>query len=536
MKTLGNQIMKLVNIRFSISTLIFILGAILIFIAWITSYPVEIPPLGEYVFDRINPVLWPGLSMVFTGLYLTSTTFKKQQFIYAMIFVFTLYIHYMLFPLIPGSDSHYFRGLTNYFSNVGINPSLHKYFQWPAFFIINNFLISILGLNVDVASKLFFIVIGFVITIALFLIYSFQGELGFIGVALYFMGLFYFINYQYAPQSLALALFLVFVSQVIEENRHSMSLFLLFIGLLLTHSFFPMYLLLFLLFLVLFKKWPIWELVLYTATYVIYVIFFAIIYFEDIIKALSNILVAFQKEHEYAYIVQRTIQSSPVSQFDAVAQLFSRCIILSIWALISLGFIYIMLKKKIDPYSLALFLSGLTHFTIGSIFNVLGVRSLQVIFISLVSGVKPFIEKYGKIAKTFLLLIFLLFPLVIVHSIYDFRLVQTTSGERASNILLEHVGGFIRIFATPTDAYYIYGNLQMGSVDVMCPQFIQLNQLNQSLAKKYNFIIYNPSLERDFLYALGLNHDQIYYFKKYFLLNYDKVWDDGYSQLLYLSQ
>jgi len=526
--------METKNIRLFSSILILLSGAVLIFIAWFVSYPVEIPSLEEHVFDRINPLLWIGLSMVFSSLYLASSVSKKPSFVYAMIFVFALYIYYMFFPLLPGSDSHYFRGLTNYFSKVGVNPSLHKYFQWPAFFIINNFLISILGLNVNVVSKLFFIVIGFVTTISLFLLYSFHEQLGFIGVALYFTSLFYFINYQYAPQSLALALFLIFVSQVIKGDKYSMiSSLLVFISLLLMHAIIPVYLLLFLLFLVVFRKRPLWELLSYMGIYIAYVIYIAVFYFKDIIKALNSILTMFQEEHEYAYIVQRTVQSSTVSQLDAIAQLFSRGITLSLWALISLGFIFMLLKKKIDPYIFALFLSGLIHFSIGSIFNILGGRALQIIFISLVSGVKFFIEKYTKITKIYLLVIFLLFPLVIIHSIYDFRLVQTMSGERVSNVLLEHIRSPIKIFAAPTDEYCVYGSLSMGTVDILHPRFIQLNDL---LAKKYDFIIYNPPLEKEMLYTSGYDYSQIYSLRKHFLLNYNKVLDDGYTQLLFFSR
>ena len=77
------------------------------------------------------------------------------------------------------------------------------------------------------------------------------------------------------------------------------------------------------------------------------------------------------------------------------------------------------------------------------------------------------------------------------------------SGKRASDILLEHIRGPIRILVTPTDEYYIYGSVPMGLVDVMNPRFIELNQL---LAKRYDFIIYNPPLERELLHASDLNH------------------------------
>jgi len=539
MKTVGAELFIIALISLSM----LLSGAMLAFIAWITSYPVEIPPIGEYVFDRINPLLWPSLSLAFTGLYLVSKIFKKPRSVYSFAFVLLLHIHYTFFPLLPGSDSHYFRGLTNLFSKVALNPNLHKYFQWPSFFITSNFLMLTLDLDVGVVSKLIFIVIGFVATLVLFLFYSSQkGELGFLGVALYFMSLFYFINYQYAPQSLALALFLLLISQVIKGATQSIvTLLLIFIGLILTHSFYPIYFLLFLSVLMIlrngsgnFKRSYLKLLLpLCVVAYACYVIYVAAFYFNDLIKALSSIVIAFQEEHEYAYIVRRTIQSKPVSELDAIAQAFSRGITLSLWAITSLGFMYMLLRKKVNSYNLALFMSGVIHFLISAFFNVLGGRALQVLFIPLVFGIKLFLEKYEKVVKTYLLLVFLLFPLVIIHSTYDFRLVQTVSGKRASDILLEHIRGPIRILAAPTDGYYIYGSVPMGLVDVMNPRFIELNQL---LAKRHVFIIYNPPLERELLYALDLNHSQIYFLQKHFLLNYNKCWDDGYTQLLSSSQ
>jgi hypothetical protein len=196
----------------------------------------------------------------------------------------------------------------------------------------------------------------------------------------------------------------------------------------------------------------------------------------------------------------------------------------------SIGFLLSIIKKKISFHSLALLLTGFMHFLAGMFFNILGGRSFQILFIPLSSSVKPFLEKYKKGITACLLLIFALFPFVIMHAVYDLRLVQTTSGERASEILMKNLKAHVNILSTPTDGFYVYGSLPRGTSNIVTPRLVGLEQL---LAGKYDYIIYNPLLEKEMLYEYGLNYSQIYRLKSYFLASYNRVWDDGYSQLLF---
>jgi hypothetical protein len=511
---------------------LFLIGLALIGVAWLESYPVSIPQVEKHVFDNICYLFWPGLSFVFTGLYLISetSTNKGVYFLCTILLTFSLYAHYMLFPMLPGSDSHYFRGLTKLFSKVGVDPTQQGYFQWPSFFILNNVLVMILGLNINEISKLVFLVTGFLISSNLFLFFLQEDEkLGFLGVALYFMGLFWFINYQFAPQSLALGLLLILVNITLKKDPSFKIISLLvFLDLVLTHSFIPILFLIFYFLLILRGHGSSREFLLYIVVYVTFILYFTTLYFRTLFQTLSNIVFAFSEYGEYARILQRTL-TGPVSDLDAIAQIFSRSIALSLWSITSIGFLLRIIKKKINFHNLALLLTGFTYFLAGMFFNILGGRAFQILFIPLTSGIKPFLEKYKKGITVYLLLIFALFPFVIMHATYDLRLVQTTSGERASEMLTRNLKAHVNILSTPTDGFYVYGSLPSGTLSIVTPRLVELEQL---LASRYDYIIYNPLLEKEALYEYGLNCSQIYKLRSYFLASYNRVWDDGYSQLL----
>jgi len=532
-KRLGDDLKLPYSVSHLVSYTLFLAGLALIGAAWLKSYPVLIPQVEKHVFDNICYLFWPGLSFVFIGLYLISetSTNKRVSFLCAMLLTFSLYAHYMLFPMLPGSDSHYFRGLTKLFSRVGIDPTQQGYFQWPSFFILNNVLAMILGLSINEISKLVFLVIGFLISSNLFLLFLQEYEkLGFLGVALYFMSLFWFINYQFAPQSLALGLLLILVKLTLKKGLgFKIISFFVFLNLVFTHSFIPILFLIFYFFLTLHGQGSPRELLLYIIVYVTFIIYFTTLYFHTLFQTLSNIFFAFSEYGEYARIMQRTL-IGPVSTLDAIAQIFSRGITLSLWIIISIGFLFSIIKKKVSFHGLALLLTGFMHFLAGMFFNILGGRAFQILFIPLTSGVKPFLEKYKKGITACLLLIFALFPFVIMHAVYDLRLVQTTSGERASDILMKNLKAHVNILSTPTDGFYVYGSLPIGILNIVTPRLVELGQL---LVSKYDYIIYNPLLEKEILYEYGLDCGQIYRLRSYFLASYNRVWDDGYSQLLF---
>ena len=519
----------------------FLIGIALIVFAWLESYPVSIPSVERHVFDSISPIFWPGLSLVLGCLFLIckSSRNKKVKFVCAITLTFFVYIHYLFFPLLPGSDAHYFRGLAKLFLTVGVDPLQQSYFQWPSFFVLNSVLVEILGFSIDTVSILLFLTTGLLFSSSLFVFFSRDAEeLGFVGVALYFVGLFWFLNYQFAPQSLALGLFFVLLCLVSRKDLSSTIASLsVFASLAFMHAFIGVLFLLFYFVLTLCDRSRLNSFMLYSVIYLATLVYFTVYYFHDLVQTLANLSIVFWEQGEYGRILQATLRG-PVTILDDVARTLSRGVTFSIWGVLLVGFLDRTLKKEIKIHDLSLLVAGSFHFLLGGFLHLLGARALQIMFVPAVSGYRLFLCRYKRIMTVYLLLIFMLFPFISLHQIYDITSVQTASGERASDFMIgkTSMGKLAsRILAAREDGYYVYANLKRDdlahvSIEIIGPDpDVQFEDL---FHKTYGSIIYNPSLEKRITEYLDVRIDEVYEVRRHFTQTYGKIFDDGYSCIL----
>lgn len=513
---------------------LFAIGTAFIAFAWLQSYPVSIPSLDKHVFDLISPFLWMGLSMVLASLLLISESSRGRmvKLLCTTSMVFFLYVHYFFFERLPGSDSHYFRAMTLLSQTAGLSPAQAAYFQWPSFFILNDIITVVAGFDIQNTSALVFIATGFALSAILFLYYSSESEgMGFAGVALYFVGLFWFLNYQFAPQSIALVLFLVCVKLVARGDFGSrICALLVFVSLVFTHAFMPVLFLLFYLIMVLLDRRRIGSFVLYSAIYLGRLVFLAVNNVRDLILILANMQYELRLSPDYAYYLQVTLRQVP-TQIDAVAQTFSRAVTLSIWLLLAAGLFIRVLRRDFGMRNLSLLLSGLFYSMIGIVVFIVGYRGFQLAFVPLASCCKAYMTKYRKLMVGFLLAVLILFPFVVVHQIYDTTLVQTASGERASETLIHSVSGRSgSILASREDGCYVFGRIgAIQRADLTIVPLESSDGLDLLLSRNYNYIVYGHSLEKRIVYAYGPDAPEM----DRFVENYSRIWDDGSGAILF---
>jgi hypothetical protein len=521
--------------------IILLAGMTCVALGWYQTYPLPAPMPGQYAIDKISLLVWPGLSLVFAALYLISRSAgKRTQFACAVLFSFFAYVYYLFFPLLPGSDDTYFRALTKLFSTVGVDPTVQQYFQWPSFFILNNALCYVLGLDVERVSILVFLVTGVLLSSSLFIFFSKEDKrLGFVGVALYFVGLHWFINYQFAPQSVALALFFVLVNFTLRKTpdaEYWVCSFIVFCGVVTMHAFIAPLFLLYYFFLVVRDRTRLYSMICFSLIYVGYLVFIAFTHFTNLLH--YTLYLAFQEHGEYLTIVQSTF-SAPVTIWDGLAQMFSRGLTLFVWGMLGTGFLIRLLKRDIKIASLSMLLTGVVHLSIGTFTPVLGARSVQVLFVPIASGYKTFLSLNKKVVGLCLVLVLVLFPLVIVHEIYDagspltFPL-ETISGQRLSDMLVKTIRtqGVVgtRLFSANHDGTYVTYSLPSGfDLRSVTPYSSQTS--GTSLAAEYDYVIYSPLLEKELSYS-GLNLLQIRNLKMQLITKCNRVLDDGYSVLL----
>lgn len=189
------------------------IGTILLFFSWYISYPVSVDSPYDFVYNHISWLYWLSLPMLFASFFIVAIETKNNTLRWVMT-VGTVLLMYSLayfYYMIPGSDIHQFRSLTEYFISTGDLSSkpYHDYYQWPLFFMLNNIAVSIMGLDLRYFEFILFSTIGLVITSSLYLYASKARANGYLAVIAFSIILRYFFNYQWAPFSLSLSLLIL---------------------------------------------------------------------------------------------------------------------------------------------------------------------------------------------------------------------------------------------------------------------------------------------------------------------------------------
>ena len=233
----------------------FFVGVSLMICSWYLSYPLSIDSVGDFVFNHISLLYWFSLMIILTTMCAIAITSRNNslKWMIAIGLVISIYSLSYFYYMLPGSDSQFFRGLTEYFIKTKdldpLKPS-HSYFQWPSFFLLADMAISVSGLELANFEFLLYTIIGFLMATA-FYVYASKAYKngGFLAVVAFFVAMFYFLNYQDVPFSLAFGLlFLLFMLETRQKSFNViLTMLVLFTGISFTHLivsvFFVLYLL-----------------------------------------------------------------------------------------------------------------------------------------------------------------------------------------------------------------------------------------------------------------------------------------------------
>jgi hypothetical protein len=425
----------------------FFLGLLLMFYSWYLCYPLYIDTLEGFIFNRITVLYWFSLPLTLVSMFLITVTTKNRclKWVMAVGLVMTIYSLSYFYYLIPGSDANFFRGLNEYFiATQDLDPvkSTHAYFQWPSFFILTDVTTSISGLSLANFEFLIFAVIGFLLTSALY-VYTTKAfsNSGFAAVAAFFIGLFYFLNYQAVPYSLSLgSLFLLFI---LETRRKSINITLaevvLFAGVSITHILVPLFFITYLLVMCILKRNRRYG-NFFFLTLVIYLLI------QITIAALSfgaNIKLFFNLPSEYSRIIQTTITTSVTAPIDTVAQIFSRAVTIAIVIVSFIGFIFLLIRRRMRDIDKAIFLTGAIISVLGIVFYYVGSRAVPILFFTVSLGASYFIEsKHKSYFTCFFLILLILFTFIPLHSSFISEIqFQTREDYQTENFMIDHYNG-----------------------------------------------------------------------------------------------
>jgi hypothetical protein len=342
--------------------------------------------------------------------------------------------------MLPGSDSQYFRGLTEYYiatKDLDPLPKSHYYFQWPSFFLLSDIATSVSGTPLPGFEFLLYTIIGFLLATALYLYASktFKSG-GFIAVVAFFIAMFYFLNFQCVPFSLAFGLlFLMFVLETKQKSRAAiLTTLFLYTSILFIHAFVPLFFVFYLLIQYILNRSKVYG-HLFALTLVLYLV-------VQITQASysfeQNIEAAFMLTPEYSKIAEVT--QAPVSvPIDIIAQMFSRIVTIATIAICLIGFTILLIKRRLRSLDKAIFLTGVLYSAVGTIFYVLGSRAIPLAFVPISLGASYFLRGKFKKPIIFLFLVLLiLFIFIPLHSaFYDSHIMfQTEEAYQMENFMI----------------------------------------------------------------------------------------------------
>jgi hypothetical protein len=500
--------------------------------SWYVSFPLSVNSFGDSVFNHISVLYWISVPLLLTSMFLMAITFKNKYCTWIMTvgFVIVLYSTYYFYFTMTTGDSTYFRGLAENFirtNNLNASQFFHNYYQWPSFFLLTRIVTSVSGLNLTSCEFLLFTVIGFLMGTTLYVYASKKyAYSGFLAVVAFFVAMFFYLNYQAVPFSLAFALLLVLFMLEINENRGSgatITMLIFFASMVITHAFVPLFFVIYLLIRSIIKRSRhYFELFMLTLViFIVVQITFAVFSFK------GNFFMAFSAPSEYSSVVGAATASSSIAA-DAIPHLFSRMVTIAFVLLSIVGFIFLIYRRKLRNAEKAIFLTGAIYLGLGVPLYVLGYRALPLFFIPVALGI-PFLfqSKFRKYLKYFVLVMLIFVVFIPMHSSFnDYpTTLQTKEGLSTANFMIEKYDWNSKSIVITDNAAKWYISPQVEgytAIDADLAPTIRLSNITN-----YNCIVNSAGLA----HTLEASNISIEKTSQQIMSKFDLVYNSGFSYI-----
>ena len=431
-----------------------------------------------------------------------------------------------------GSDTLTFRGLTEYVITTGDqDPSklYHWYFQWPFFFILNQIANSITGLEIIYFEFVLFAILGVLYVASLYVYASrFSKDGSYIAIIAYFIIMYWFLNYQFAPFSLAMGLlYTMFMLETHTLRKREMTLatMILFTSVTFVHPFAAVFFIIYTLAMYITSRNKNYiRLFLFTlAVYLTVSIFFTNLFFSNVVKQLTVI-----HSYEYTTLVGRTFggRVAPAPLIDAIAQTFSRVIVLSTGVIAGLGFFFLLLKRKLRHVDFAIFISTTLFAVAATILPIMGRRGFFALAIPISLGATYFLKsKFERHFKClFLVLVIFFSSIPLTESFSDGQIFfQTKDQYQCTNFAISYYNWTRQSSILSHFRLMLYLQAKTAS-DVSFGHDLSSNFPGD--VRNYDFILYTVGLGKSYLRH---NYSTTELFRE---SRYNRVFDSKYSYIV----
>jgi len=409
--------------------------------SWYLSYPLSVNFLGDFVFNHMSVLYWFSLPLLLASMYMIAVTFKNDylKWIMTVGIVMTMYSASYFYYTLPTSDSLYYRGLNEYFirtKNLDFSQPGKSYFQWPSIFILTDIATSVSGLELVNFEFLMYAIMGFLLATTLYLYASkAYRNGGFLAVVVFFIVMFFYLNYQFAAFTLALILlFLLFILDTRGRSSSvTLTMLILFTGMTITHAYVPLFFIIFLLI-----RWIINRSKQFMESFLLTLIIY-LVYQVTFTRSLTSTIRAMMTRPTEIFAWAKV---TPVSvPIDAIAQVFLMAILIISVMICVAGFIILLSKRKMRDLDKAIFLTGAGYAGLGIMLYILGSRAIPIAFIPISLGASYLFESrfrpYLKSLFLVLLILFLFAPLHMTFFTQDI-FFQTKEAYKAENFFIDH--------------------------------------------------------------------------------------------------
>lgn len=423
------------------------IGLALFVVSWWRTYPLYVTNVNGFIFDKVSVLYWIALPIILVSFFALANNFKNDavKCLATICIVLFIYSFSYFYTFLPTSDSHAFRGLTEYFIKTGDLKSTfpgHLYLNYPSFFVLAKIAVSTSAVGQSSFEFGLYTLIGFLMATALYKYFSSRYRNGgFVAVVAFFVPMYYFLDYQDAPFTLAFALLLLalMVESRFSDTKERLILeVFLFTGMVFTHPFVPLFFILY-------------ELITYVLNpkghHLKLFLLMSVIYFGLQVSGAyqtfsQSIMTLFHASSEYSGITQVTLTNAYVP-VDRIAQDISRYVVIATVLVAVMSFIYLVIRKKRRilhrSVDIAILLTGVSYSILGAFASLLGSRAIPLAFIPICLGVAYVYEsRFRNYVVAFFIISLLLFASLLIHnSFYTSQtLYQTQDAYNAENFLI----------------------------------------------------------------------------------------------------
>jgi hypothetical protein len=142
---------------------------------------------------------------------------------------------------------------------------------------------------------------------------------------------------------------------------------------------------------------------------------------------------------EYSSIVSQSLVPVSVAA-DVVAQAFSRTVTIAFAMICFVGFVILVVKRKMREIDKAIFLVGALYSGLGVVLNTLGSRAIPILFIPISMGILyVYQSKFRPYLKCFILILLVIVVFIPIHTSFSWSYIefQTREAQTTASFMIE---------------------------------------------------------------------------------------------------